>query len=67
MELGITSPSVHIYHSELWDSNYVARFYDICESFLGPVYFLIFNKEAPAFSSETKYLIATLGDWYVGE
>ena len=31
------------------------------------VYFLIFNKEAPAFSLEEKDLIATMGDWYVGE
>ena len=31
------------------------------------VYFLIFNKEAPAFSQEAKSLIATMGDWYVGE
>ena len=68
MELGITStPPMHIYHSELWDRNYVARFYDICESFLDRVYFLIFNKEATTFSLEAKSLIATMGDWYVGE
>ena len=60
-------PPMHIYHSELWDSNYVARFYDICESFLDRVYFLICNKEAPAFSPEAKPLVATMGDWYVGE
>ena len=60
-------PPVHIYHSKLWESNYVANFYDICESFLGRVYFLIFKKEAPAFSLEAKALIATMGDWYVGE
>ena len=46
---------------------YVTRFYDICESFLGWVYFLIFNKETPAFFPEAKTLIATMGDWYVGE
>ena len=46
---------------------YVVRLYDICESFLGRVYFLIFNKEAPAFSPEAKAFIATMGDWYVGE
>ena len=45
----------------------MARFYDICESFLGRVYFLIFNKEAPAFSPKEKALIGTMGDWYVGE
>ena len=63
----LPAPPVHIYHSELWDTNYVTRFYDIYESFLGQVYFLIFNKEAPAFSPEAKNLIATMGDWYVGE
>ena len=40
-------------------------FYDICENFLGRVYFLIFKKEAPAFSLEAKNCIATMGDWYV--
>ena len=45
----------------------MARFYDICESFLSRVYFLIFNKEAPTFSPEAKSLIVTMGDWYVGE
>ena len=58
---------MHIYHSKLWDTNYVTRFYDICESFLGWVYFLIFNKEAPTFSPEDKTLIDTMWDWYVGE
>ena len=48
----LSAPPVHIYHSELWYSNYVTRFYDICEIFLGRVYFLIFNKEALAFSPE---------------
>ena len=67
MELGITSSPMHIYHSKLWDRNYVARFYDICESFLSRVYFLIFNKEALAFSPKAKSLIAIMGDWYVGE
>ena len=63
----LPTPPVHIYHSKLWDTNYVTRFYDICESFLNRVYFLIFNKEALAFSPEAKSLIANMGDWYVGE
>ena len=63
----LPAPPVHIYHSELWDTNYVTRFYDICESFLGRVYFLIFNKEAPAFSPEAKTLIDAMGYWYVDE
>ena len=31
------------------------------------MYFLIFNKEALAFSPEEKDLIATMGDWYMDE
>ena len=42
-------------------------FYDICENFLYRFYFLIFKKEAPAFSLESKTLIAMMGDWYVHE
>ena len=63
----LLAPPVHIYHLELWDTNYVTRFYDICESFLSKVYFLIFNKEAHAFSPKAKTIIATMGDLYVGE
>ena len=58
---------IHIYHAELWNTNYVTKFYDICENFLGWVYFLIFKKEAPAFSPKSKNIIATMGDWYVSE
>ena len=63
----LPAPPIHIYHSKLWEANYVTIFYDIYESFLDWVYFLIFNKEAPAFSPEAKTLIATMGDWHVSE
>ena len=45
----------------------MTQFYDICEIFLGGVYFLIFNKESPTFSLKVKALIATMGNWYVDE
>ena len=63
----LPTPPIHIYQSELWDTNYVTNFYDICESFLGQVYLLIFNKEALALSPESKTLIAKMGYWYVSE
>ena len=63
----LPAPPVHIYHVDLWDTSYVIRFYDTCENFLGRVYFLIFKKEDLSFSLEAKTLIATMGDWYVGE
>ena len=61
------SPPVPIYYSELWDTNYAPRFYNICEHFLGTIYFSIFKKEAPAFSPESTALIGSMGDWSVGE
>ena len=45
----------------------MAKFYKICENLLGRIHFLIFKKEAPNFSPESRNLIATMGDWYVGE
>ena len=45
----------------------MARFYKICENFIGHIYFLIFKREAPTFLPESRNLIATMVDWYVGE
>ena len=67
MEVEFFSPSMPIYYSELWDTNYAPRFYDIYQYFLGTIYFLIFKKEAPAFSPKAIGLFGTMGDWYVGE
>ena len=58
----LPAPPVPIYYSELWDMNYVSRFYDICEHFLGSIYFSIFKKEAPAFSVKVRAFIAAMGD-----
>ena len=63
----LLAPPLPIYYSELWDTNYAPRSYDICQYFLGTIYFLIFKKEALAFSPEAIGLIGTMGDWYVGE
>ena len=63
----LMAPLVPIYYSKLWDTNYAARLYDICEHFLTSIYFSIFEMEAPAFSTEARNFIATMGDWYVGE
>ena len=58
----LSASLVPIYHSELWDANYAARFYDICEHFLDNIYFSIFKKKAPVFSVEANTFIATMGD-----
>ena len=63
----LMAPPIPIYYSSLWDNNYPTMFYDICEHFLGSIYFTILKEEAPTFSVEAKNLITTMGDWYVGE
>ena len=42
-------------------------FYDICEHFVGNIYFSIFKEEAPSFVAEARTFIMKMGDWYVGE
>ena len=42
-------------------------FYDICEHFMGTIYFKIFKVEAPGFSAKETALIAIMGDCYVDE
>ena len=63
----LPAPPVPIYYLKLWDNNYMDLFYDICEHFMGTIYFKIFKVEAPSFSVESTALIATMGDWYVSE
>ena len=63
----LPAPSVPIYYSTLWDTNYAAMFYDICEHFFGGIYFSIFKQEALAFPAEARTFISIMGDWYVGE
>ena len=58
----LPAPPMPIYHSELWDTNYAPKFYDICEHFLGSIYFSIFKKEAPTFLVEATNLFDTMGD-----
>ena len=63
----LPAPPVPIYYSALWDTNYAAMFYDICEHFTGSIYFMIFKRESLAFSKESRAFIFTMGDQYVGE
>ena len=61
------SPHVHIYCFDMWDDNFIARVYELCDLFLGSMYFKIFKDDAHAFSQGPRELISVYGDWYVGE
>ena len=58
----LQTPPVPIYYSTLWDNNYMPSFYDICEYFMGTIYFKIFKVQDPSFSPKARALISTMGN-----
>ena len=51
----------------MWDDNFIPRVYELCDMFLGSMYYKIFKANAPAFSQKERELISVYDDWYVGE
>ena len=58
---------VHVYCSELWDSNFKKQLNAIHDDFMGPLYSIIFNQIAPRLSNEARETINIIGDWYIQE
>ena len=56
------SPPVHIYCVDMWDDNFIPQGYELCDLFLGSMYFTIFKVDAPAFSQIARELILVYGD-----
>lgn len=54
----------HIYHKELWKVYYRNHLYRICNRFVLPVYYSIFNKHAPRVSEEETIDLTTVGSWF---
>ena len=61
------SPLNHIYCSYMSDDYFIAQIYDLCDLFLGSMYFKIFKFDAPTFSQGSRELISVYGRWYAGE
>ena len=61
------SPSVHIYRVDMWDDNFMPRIYELCDLFLGSMYYNIFKDDAPAFSNSAREMISMFGNWYAGQ
>ena len=60
-------PPVHVYFSDMWEDNFILWVYELCDLFLGSMYFKIFKVDAPTFSIGARELIFMYGEWYVGE
>ena len=60
-------PPIHIYCYDLRDDNFIPRVYELCDLFLGSMYYNIFKPDAPALSKSAREMISPFGDWYVGQ
>ena len=56
------SPMVHIYCVDMWDANFIPRVYELCDLFLGSMYYTIFKAHALAFSNSAREMISAFGD-----
>jgi len=55
---------IHIYHKELWDSNFTPYFYKICHGIMLPLYKILYDKDAPIFSLEAEVDILPVVRWF---
>ena len=51
----------------MWDENFIPRFYEICDLFLGSMYYKNFKADDPSFSQKDREFISVYVYWYVGQ
>jgi hypothetical protein len=60
-------PPIHVYCSELWETNYKKYFYDICDHFMAPLFSIIYNQNPHRLSQGAIEAIKDIGYWYMGK
>ena len=55
---------IHIYHQILWKGHYKDHLYKICNGFMLPIYYAIFDKPAPRISEEAGINLTAVGNWF---
>ena len=55
---------IHIYHQMLWKAHYKNHLYQICNSFMLPIDYAIFDKPAPRIPEEAEIDLTTVGNWF---
>ena len=55
---------IHIYHQMLWKAHYKDHLYQICNGFMLPIYYAIFDKPAPRISEEAGIDLTAVGNWF---
>lgn len=56
---------IHIYHQMLWKAHYKDHLYQICNGFMLPIYYAIFDKPTPRISKEEAEVdLTAVGNWF---
>ncbi len=58
---------IHVYHKELWDSQFTPYFYQICHGIMFPLYKMLYDKYPPRCSPEAEVDILTVARWFEEE
>jgi len=55
---------IHVYHKELWDSQFIPYFYQICHGIMLPLYRMLYDKDPPRCSPKAKVDILPIARWF---
>ena len=55
---------IHIYHQKLWKTSYKHHLYQICNGFMLPIYYSIFDKPIPKISYQASFDLTSVGIWF---
>lgn len=56
--------AIHIYHQKLWKSSYKHHLYQVCNGFMVPIYYSIFDKPIPKISYQAGIDLTAVGSWF---
>lgn len=55
---------IHIYHKDMWESNFQPHFFQIFHGVMLPIYKWLYNRDAPKFSQEVEVDILPMAKWF---
>lgn len=55
---------IHLYHQKLWKSSYKDHLYQICNGFMVPIYYSIYDKPIPRISYEASFDLPAVASWF---
>jgi len=55
---------IHIYHQKLWKPHHKHHIYQICNGFMLPIHYAIFDKLTPKISSLAEIDLTSIGRWF---